>query len=964
MNRRAFRILSVIMTALIVFNCRFFSYAEEDVKSRVFDEEDKIGRLPVYCMDNGNQKWLQVRVHEDMLYVNSKSFASKFGYLMAQTEDSVQFLQCANSEGEEYLWTLVSIFSIDSNEVKLFDGTDTYYYESPYKCIEDKDEVWIPLQFALKLMGRELCVNQGVIIVSRPHEPQFVIINNTDRKRGTDIYNCVQISKLMNALGYEVNADPCVYEAIYDEGEKYGWLYKYVENAPELGEATDDGLDELATYLVSNVSPENEAMFAVYYELMQMYMSPELILAGGDVAGSLLSSTGEWSEEEIESGKQIVEASAMSINNGNTPNLAYNDAYRRAYRGLAGLDPIDMEWVDEMIYDELCASLIVYSGDPDDAAFTTLSYAVSLLGNLGSLFEVHALESIGGISDFLTPILVEIQCSKNMLAEDDYSSSCFESYVDRRSDYRDEWVRYLRNSNLVQHINERADDYDAYQIELIEKYKTSGVMDPISGEIKNSFEEGLKEIEGAVPLFRLINIGIDYTEYVQKMNEIAETKLKKDTGAYRYSKQFAAEIQDYIALHKDDPEVLDWAYCYYKTDYISNFYYLNSLGGSESEVWENYNEYSQIKRRFEEVIKEDIYHMAEIRAGIRYGIAPEENEEYNAIYDDGVLLDYINYNVFSTGNTNANINAYGFVTETESNLFEVNAKDYYHVYMTSKDSGDKIQVTDCPGMWLNAIEIEGNDYLYYIDNSGSINVYDVSNETNTIIEEGSYSTLMVAYGFMFAKENGTLYAFELLPPSEVGDKIELFNDVGECVAYTDDYIYYTDSNGDLYKTDLDGENKQSLGINTGSFDISNGCIYYSDNNDGGRIYLYNELTGISTKMSDVESTYCINLNKGMIYYKVGDDISEGLVYSLVPFIDEPITRIYSWEGDDDEIGVEVPSDLVTDFGRSNQRLYNVANGKIYNEGYLWILSEYPLAGINKNAILGLIGYKLSGWVHQ
>ena len=62
--------------------------------------------------------------------------------------------------------------------------------------------------------------------------------------------------------------------------------------------------------------------------------------------------------------------------------------------------------------------------------------------------------------------------------------------------------------------------------------------------------------------------------------------------------------------------------------------------------------------------------------------------------------------------------------------------------------------------------------------------------------------------------------------------------------------------------------------------------------------------------------------------------------------------------------MEVPSDLVTDFGRSNQRLYNVANGKIYNEGYLWILSEYPLAGINKNAILGLLGYKLSGWGHQ
>ena len=40
-----------------------------------------------------------------------------------------------------------------------------------------------------------------------------------------------------------------------------------------------------------------------------------------------------------------------------------------------------------------------------------------------------------------------------------------------------------------------------------------------------------------------------------------------------------------------------------------------------------------------------------------------------------------------------------------------------------------------PVSFGNAIEIEENDYLYYIDNSGNINIYDVSNGTNTIIKE-------------------------------------------------------------------------------------------------------------------------------------------------------------------------------------------------------------------------------------
>ena len=104
-KRTTLRIISLLLTCVIVLSGSIHAFASNTNATAQVSETEKTGRLPVYCMDNsGNLFWLDVYVKENKLYVKSTSFAQKFGYLTAETDNSVQFLQRANKKGENYKW--------------------------------------------------------------------------------------------------------------------------------------------------------------------------------------------------------------------------------------------------------------------------------------------------------------------------------------------------------------------------------------------------------------------------------------------------------------------------------------------------------------------------------------------------------------------------------------------------------------------------------------------------------------------------------------------------------------------------------------------------------------------------------------------------------------------------------------------------------------------------------------------
>ncbi len=978
-NRRTItRIVSILLACVIVLSSSVRVFASEK------DSEDKSirGRLPVYCMDNnGNLFWLDVYSEDNKLYVESNSFAKKFGYITAETKTSVQFLQCANKEGEEYRWTLVSDFKINSDRVWLMSDSKMSYYNAPYKCLKKDNEIFIPLQFALKIMGREMIVNEGFIVVSCPHESREMILERCNSSNTPEMLDrSINYLNSIN-LGYEAKSDSLLPEAFDSEKRKYNWLYSKISDPKIYGETNEDGLNELATYLVANVNPESQAYMDSYYELAQMYMSPSLMLAGVDVAGSLIynlsaQESGEnveqadkMAEDSIIKGMAVVEESAGTVKEASPATLEYNDAFKNAYTALTGYNPITEKWENETVYSELVRSIYNYSGDPDEGITKTLSMGLSFVPYVST--AKNTVASLYAANKYMV----------GAMAENKFASERFKDYLDNNSS---------KDEKMAKVLSSRVDNYAEYQFSLVSDYLLEAVKKDVQGYAGGMLDKELgipcggteilqiadgkplteeqysaftvkatrKIIQEEIPISKLFFLPQDIQQYCKEMEEIADKRLKKSKGAYLHASAFANEIRINAYNNKN----IDWAYCYFKADYTAKRYYLSVL--SKTFELKGLSALTEDDLRMEtllnEAIKEDCYHMAEIRTGIMYGLSEEDNDAYNAVYDDTALLAFVEEVNLSLGNTNGNINSYGIITASEEHVYYNDFLRNYSVHMTKSNGSDDKVIINEPAFWLNAICTEENEYLYYINDSSDICVYDVSNSTKKTICQGNFSRLMIAYGYLFAVENGILCRFVYNGDDALSERREIVQNVGSCIVYQSDEIYYSSLLNELSKCNFDGEETEGLGIYTSSFDIGNGTVYYSDNNDSRRIHSYNLITKKSSTVLDVKDTYGLIYYSGMIYYKVDNEISGGMVYAAMLPINRQIVRVYTPEIDPSKYsGANERWVKANAFGSDTRRIFNISNGKIVNEGYFRVFVKHPIVGVNYNTLWGYLGNLMS-----
>jgi len=932
-NKIIIKSISYLLILLFFVKTPISVYAKESDDSV---QSDLYGRLPVYLLDNGGDiTYLEVYIHKDNLYVKASSFANEFGYSIGYTDDGVQLLQAENSSDEDYSWTFLSNFKNKSKAVWVFDGEEVTNYTAPFKTIKNDQGTWIPLQFAIKIMGREMVINSGGIVVSEPHETIDTIINNVDGVDSRMFPTIVAFNNAIERTDVEVTTSPILTQAIAAESKKNNWIGRAVFKSVSSGVSSKSGVDELATYLVSNLGPENTAIYRAYYELMLMYMDQGHFLSADAIIDSALDSDFS-TDTTFEGGKSIVESYAAAFVENNSSTINYNYAFDNAYIDLTGYSPIDKKWTNGLIYNDFFDTMITYKGDPKEGTKTNIEYFSSFLGPLSD----YSSE----ISEFYVIAI----CARNELAENTYSRNIFEKYLlEKRSHTADE--------GLINSLTERVENYTEYQKKLLGE-QTADIYSIDEDDIEDAFVDKIDKYKsGFSSFYSILTIRSDFEEYQKDLNEIAQNELMADNSNYILARGLADEIGGYISSNKE----AEWAYIFYRTEYISNYYHYKALENSKASNYMSNEEISEIKSLLSSVMYEDTYQLAALRSGINYGLNPKDNTSYNKSYNDSKYIEFVEEFDMSKGNSNANINNCGFVTTSTNYMFYVDADYNYKAYMESlNEKGTRVEVSNGWAHWLNSYENESVEYLIYVNENLDLCSYNTETGETVTLSKGSYSNAMVAYGYIFAKEKGALYRLELPNGSSIGEKVQIVSNVGECAVYDDDIILFSDTSGEVYKTDFDGAAKTDLSINSNSFDISNGNLYFSNNNDARTLYVYNIMTKISTKLGSTENIYCINVNSGLVYFKIDDGKSSSLVYSIVPFIDKAIPRVYSWKGPDDDWGY-INEDDDVDSGRDSRRVYNISDGKIYNEGYTWILTEYPLVGVSVKGIFGYLCYKVS-----
>ena len=971
MNRKHNIFLISLLIIILVLEPPVKSFADEKIQS----EEGFVGKLPIYLIEKNHQVMLDVYYTDQNLYVKSTSFANRFGLKTAESGGAVEFMFSPDENKKGYGSFIIGDFTINSNKVWLYDGYKRVDYEAPIKTIKDDNGVWIPLQFALKIFGSELFINGTTIFVSPFHKSEWMITDSVYNSR-SKFFNVINTS---NQVFIDPdNKDQEMLSLILSTQQSIdSWFYEYIdeiasgvkekdkETVKESLEKSIDKVEEMVTYLVSNLGPENNALYSDYGNRIMMYFSPFVFSMGEELLLGNIIEENEWYQKYNDVLKDIG-SNVSTLVSQNPRTARYNDEMRRTCMDFVGYDPVNDTYGNDAIYADILASLVTYSGDINMEELKELSSA-------GSLVLSNQWTSI------LVQKMVDFKCAKNKMADSDYACTLYKNYIEKRQGTK------FGESAIFKELKDRTYNYDAHQDNLASEYSDayfsridwdSEIIDLLKIESLEVFvdkmiltKKGAKYIEGRFDNAKKL---VDYmtTEF-----EPEKVYLLPYYSAYTAAKNLADDIAHYV-IEEDTPES---AYIYYRTDFVSKLFYREALAaankgkeisGDDKKLkdrldWAKiYVVGTEIRDMLTDLMERDIYEMANIRSGIKYGLNIEDNQAYNETYDDEPLLKYLVNSSYALGNSNGNINACGFAAEGNKHIFKVKSNSY-EIYMVDLEGEKEKKICDGKwGHWLNVYIKDDKEYLLFIDEKQEIWLYDVENDSSVhILPEGSYSKMFVVGDTIYAVENGNLYAINIVSPNLFVGRELVLPGVGNYLAFDENYIYYNTSDKQVYRMDYDVTEIEALGFRSDSFDLFNGDIYYSNLDDEGRIYLYYTSNRDSKKISDTAKAYCLNCYNNILYFKIDDGKSSGFVYSIIPYLDFEATAVYSWKGADKDWGVKMTDKKAKEF-RDERRQFNICSGNIYNEGYIWELTEMPLSGFSFDKAIGYIGSVISEKVSE
>ena len=887
------------------------------------EEEPKeiYGKLSAIYYGDGDEKRFRVMVTDGKLYVDAESLGSELGMYVGVHEKDVQLLL-----DDEWRGQRVASFRMNSTYAWYHDGVRMLEYKMPYKSIENEEGRWIPFRFAIKIMGSEVIRLDNTVYLSEFHES---IENAVDRVAAT----YYESAELILGLGrvYD-NYTEIEKQVALEELRNKDWV-KNVEAVWNTKTAEGANYKELATYLVSNYCPEFIMDSRQYMELLNLYVAGPMmwnaaIIDGGSAESEIAALTEAVTAEDV---AQAFMNAMASIEKAN-PEIVYNHAYNQIYKDTIGLDPITRTWNDEDVrMDEWIAELNAYSG-------IASHYTNQLYDSVTSILNVP-----DNVTNGLAVLLNELTVFKNMTAKNAYAVALFDAYLQ---------TNYTTSAEeaLYEELQKRVNNYIAYLVE----YQNAFISDRFMFE--DTFMGGLGEDLSDEIIGEILGDDVS-TIWGQEKSVItffADMRAAREADFTEYTGNYSAGKALSRGLRRDINETgsAELAYLYYKTDALALHFMDKALSSSEKNAIEIDMDRIILASDIEWLIEEETYHMSIIKMGIDYGLQEEENEAYNNAYNDEGFLPLVVEvdNVMS--NTNGNMNAGGFASEIENYklICRQPMAQPFQRKIINKNDGTEVGNGKGWFWWINMYEAEDDIYIYGITDDGEIIFKELDGEAE-LIRSGKNKKLIICNGYLYYQEDTTLYRREMSEGLVVGAEEVVLCDLGECLAYIGNDIYYSNTNTEICKFTKDGE-CIPLGIYSNSFDIMDNIIYYANLNDNNSIYAYYLMFEQSEKVGNVPNCYYLNVNGKQLYYKVDDDCSEGIVYALTPYANVVRVAVYAcyYPNMDEEYTPPVR------YGDSyGGRIFNIVDGKVYNEGTMQYIAEMPAYGFSwKNIIMYVI----------
>lgn len=232
------------------------------------------------------------------------------------------------------------------------------------------------------------------------------------------------------------------------------------------------------------------------------------------------------------------------------------------------------------------------------------------------------------------------------------------------------------------------------------------------------------------------------------------------------------------------------------------------------------------------------------------------------------------------GNSMSNVLNGNFLAEENNSIFYIDYNDSNYVYRIDIFTGQTDLILDIPCKEICIL----NGKLYAISSyfGNELIIYDIQTNEYKKTNVGEKCLSLSCEYIIFCDKNG-IYKNSMLDESKLTKEI-YSGDINTCALY-DQTIYFIEHNN-LYSIDLDGNNKILIKENVQTFAINNSQIYYVSNNQLystnsdepiydvllSSINIYNNTIYFSNE-NDGGKLYSINITTSEIQ-KLSDDIAE------------------------------------------------------------------------------------------
>lgn len=260
-------------------------------------------------------------------------------------------------------------------------------------------------------------------------------------------------------------------------------------------------------------------------------------------------------------------------------------------------------------------------------------------------------------------------------------------------------------------------------------------------------------------------------------------------------------------------------------------------------------------------------------------------ENQNTNFDE---LDNSTYRNNIYGNSVSNVLNGNFLAEEDNWFYYIDYNDSNYVYRTNILSGTTELILDIPCKEINVLK--GKLYAIFLNPNNKIIIYDI--QTNQYKESTiNQNCLNSSCSYTISCDENGIYKNFINDSNK--PRIEIYSgDIEKC-ALLNQTIYFIESNN-LYSIDLDGndnvlikENVQHFAVTDSqiyyisdnqlysideedplydiclsAINIYNNTIYFSNENDNGKLYSINMITSEITKVSDeVAEKICVTEHK-------------------------------------------------------------------------------------------------------